>query len=48
MHFRILLAAFLLSLGVVLFLGVMMKGDHRSDRNVPGATTGPGRSSVAE
>jgi hypothetical protein len=48
MHIRILVAAFLLSLAAVLLLGVIVTGDHRTDRNVPGSTTGPGRSSLTE
>jgi len=39
---------FILSVFVVGFVGVMAKGDHRTDRNVPGATTGKGRASVTD
>jgi hypothetical protein len=43
-----LLAAFLLALVVVGLVGLLAKGDHRTDRNVPGATTGPGRASLTD
>ena len=39
---------FVFSLFVVGFVGLMAKGDHRTDRNIAGATTGAGRASVTD
>lgn len=45
---RILLATFFVALMAVGFVGLLAKSDHRADRNVPGATTGPGRASMTD
>jgi len=42
----IILALFALFL--VGAVGLLSNADHRTDRNVPGATTGAGRASVAD
>ena len=34
---------FVFSLLVVGVVGLLMNGDHRTDRNIPGATTGAGK-----
>jgi hypothetical protein len=39
---------FVFSLFVVGFVGFMSKGDHRTDRNIPGSTTGAGKASVID
>jgi hypothetical protein len=43
-----LLTGVLLTLVVVGLVGLLSKADHRTDRNVPGATTGVGRSSFTD
>ena len=43
-----LLATFLFALVAAGLVGLVAKGDHRTDRNVPGATTGHGRASIAD
>src|SRR5205085_569803 len=40
MKLRTLLVALCAAPAIAVFVGTMMNGDHRTDRNVPGITTG--------
>jgi hypothetical protein len=39
---------FVFSLVILTMVGILSHGDHRTDRNVPGSTTGAGRASIAD
>jgi hypothetical protein len=48
MNARMLAVAFGFAIAFVLYIGFMFKADHRTDRNIPGATTAVGKSSIAD
>jgi hypothetical protein len=42
------ISVFVFSLVVLAMVGILSRGDHRTDRNVPGSTTGAGKASIAD
>jgi hypothetical protein len=43
-----LITTLLVGVVAIVLVGLLAKGDHRTDRNIPGATTGPGRASMGD
>jgi hypothetical protein len=48
MRLTTVIIMFVVSLVIVGLVGIVGKGDHRTDRNVPGATTGNGKASLSD